>query len=79
MLLAAGLPEKKKRGRPKKGGDFLGTLKSIGRTSAPIAQEMGTKVILPVATDMGKQALSKYMSGSGLKNKRGRPKKAVIF
>ena len=65
----------KKRGRPRKtdGGkfNFLGTLKSVGKTMAPIAQQVGTKVILPVAT----QALTNYaMSGAGLK-KRGRPRK----
>ena len=65
----------KKRGRPRKtdGGkfNFLGTLKKVGKTVAPIAQQVGTKVILPVAT----QALMNYaVAGAGLK-KRGRPRK----
>ena len=55
----------KKRGRPRKtdGGkfNFLGTLKSVGKTVAPIAQQVGTKVILPVAT----QALTNYAMSSG--------------
>jgi len=55
----------KKRGRPRKtdGGkfNFLGTLKKVGKTVAPIAQQVGTKVILPVAT----QALTNYAMSSG--------------
>jgi hypothetical protein len=63
----------KKRGRPK-GGNFLGTMKSIGRTVAPVAKQIGNKVVMPVVTDVAKQALTNYLtSGAGLK-KRGRPK-----
>jgi len=82
LMMAAGLPEKKKRGRKPKedGGSFLSDLKKgfkkVGKTVAPIAKD----VLVPVATDMGKQMLTNYMtgatgSGSGLK-KRGRPKKS---
>jgi len=62
----------KRRGRQSKidGGkfNFLGTLKKVGKSAAPIAQEIGTKVVLPVAT----QALTNYaLSGAGLtKTKR---------
>ena len=66
----------KKRGRPKKGGklDFLSTLKSVGKVAAPIAQQIGTKVVLPVAT----QALTNYaMSGAGMaKSKKTRKSKS---
>jgi hypothetical protein len=82
-MMAAGLPEKKKRGRKPKedGGSFLSGLKkgfgSVAKVAAPIAKD----VLVPVATDVGKQMLTNYMtgapSGSGLeKKKRGRPKKS---
>jgi len=46
----------------------LSTLKSVGRTVAPIAQQVGTKVVLPVAT----QALTNYaMSGAGIAKSKG--------
>ena len=75
-LMAAGL-DKKKRGRPSKthGGkfNFLGTLKKVGKSAAPIVQ----KVAVPIAQNMAQQALTNYMSGSagaGLK-RRGRQSK----
>jgi hypothetical protein len=73
----------KKRGRPKtQGGNFLKTMKSIGRTVAPVAKTIGNKVIMPVVTDVAKQALTNYLtkpsSGAGLKAKRGEMIKQVM-
>jgi hypothetical protein len=83
LMMAAGLPEKKKRGRKPKedGGSFLSGLKkgfkTVGKTVAPIAKD----VLVPVATNMAKDALTSYLTsgaaGAGLeKKKRGRPKKS---
>ena len=36
----------------------------------PIAEKIGKDVILPVAMDVGKQALMSSMTGAGLKMKR---------
>lgn len=62
-----------KRGRPKgskknhkKGGDFLGDLGNIGKSVL-------NDVVLPV----GKEALTNFLKGSGVKKSRGRPKKGA--
>ena len=53
------------------GGDFLSTLKSIGNYIKPVAEKVGKDVILPVATDVGKQALTSYLTkGAGLKRSK---------
>jgi len=54
-----------KRGRPKKGGDFLGSLGNIGKQAF-------NDVIMPVGKEVGKDMLKSYLTGKG---KRGRPKK----
>jgi hypothetical protein len=77
-----GLHEKKRRGRKPReaGGSFFDSLKSglksVGSTVAPMAKE----ILVPVASDMAKSALTNYMSGTptagaGLKRRPGRPKK----
>ena len=77
----------KKTRKSKSGGSFLSSLKSVGKVVAPIASHVGKEVVLPVATDMAKQALTNYMTGSssgtagaGLKNttKRGQLIKQVM-
>ena len=74
LMMAAGL-EKKKRGRPKKGGSFLSSLGSVAKSLAPVAQQ----VVVPVATQMLQNYMTKgASSGAGLK-KRGRPKKGGSF
>ena len=52
------------------GGNFLDSLKHVGNYIKPIAEKIGKDVILPVAMDTGKQALTSYMSGAGIKRKR---------
>jgi hypothetical protein len=52
------------------GGNFLDTLKHVGSYMKPIAEKIGKDVVLPVAMDIGKDALKTYLSGSGLKMKR---------
>ena len=42
----------------------MSSLKSVGKVVAPIASHVGKEVVLPVATDMAKQALTNYMTGS---------------
>ena len=62
---------KRKTQTRKKGGDFLSTLKSIGNYIKPVAEKVGKDVILPVATDVGKQALTSYLTkGAGLKRSK---------
>ena len=52
------------------GGNFLDTLKSVGNYIKPIAEKVGKDVVLPVAMDIGKDALKTYLTESGLKMKR---------
>jgi len=85
-MLGAG---KKPRGRPRgstKGGKKSNILKSIGNAfhsvaSHPITQDalhtgyqMAKDIVVPVATEYGKQALKSYLTGQG--RKRGRPSKS---
>jgi hypothetical protein len=63
---------RKVTGAGSSGGNFLDTLKSVGNYVKPLAEKIGKDVILPVAMDVGKQALKSYLTGSGagLKMKR---------
>ena len=83
LLMGLGVEEKKakkavkttggKRGRPKKSemdggsiwGDIGNAFKSVGHAIAPVA--------VPIATELGKDAIKGYMAGEG--RKRGRPSK----
>ena len=70
-MSGAGIKRKRKlKGSGSSGGNFLDTLKHVGSYIKPIAEKVGKDVILPVAMDVGKQALTSYMSGAGLKMKR---------
>ena len=70
-MTAAGIKRKRKlKGSGSSGGNFLDSLKHVGSYIKPIAEKVGKDVILPVAMDVGKQALTSYMSGAGLKMKR---------
>lgn len=84
-MLGAG---KKPRGRPrgsKSGGKSKNIFSSIGKTfnsiaSHPVSQELahtgydiGKGIVVPVAKELGQQALKSYLTGSG---KRGRPRKS---
>jgi hypothetical protein len=70
-MTAAGIKRKRKlKGSGSSGGNFLDSLKHVGSYMKPIAEKVGKDVILPVAMDVGKQALTSYMSGAGLKMKR---------
>jgi hypothetical protein len=40
-------------------GNFLDTLKSVGNYIKPIAEKVGKDVVLPVAMDIGKDALKR--------------------
>jgi hypothetical protein len=57
-------------------------MKNIGRTVAPVAKQIGSKVVMPVVTDVAKQALTNYLtkpsSGAGLKSKRSQLIKQVM-
>lgn len=61
---------RKLTGSGSSGGNFLDTLKSVGNYIKPIAEKVGKDVVLPVAMDIGKDALKTYLTGSGLKMKR---------
>ena len=70
-MSGAGIKRKRKlKGSGSSGGNFLDSLKHVGNYMKPIAEKIGKDVILPVAMDVGKQALTSYMSGAGLKMKR---------
>ena len=70
-MTGAGIKRKRKlKGSGSSGGNFLDSLKHVGNYMKPIAEKIGKDVILPVAMDVGKQALTSYMSGAGLKMKR---------
>ena len=70
-MSGAGIKRKRKlKGSGSSGGNFLDSLKHVGNYIKPIAEKVGKDVILPVAMDVGKQALTSYMSGAGLKMKR---------
>jgi hypothetical protein len=70
-MSGAGIKRKRKlKGSGSSGGNFLDSLKHVGSYIKPIAEKVGKDVILPVAMDVGKQALTSYMSGAGLKMKR---------
>jgi len=67
MPKGSGMRKKKASGGGTSGGDFLSTLKSIGNYIKPVAETVGKEVILPVATEVGKNALKSYLTkGSGL-------------
>ena len=70
-MTGAGIKRKRKlKGSGSSGGNFLDSLKHVGNYMKPLAEKIGKDVILPVAMDVGKQALTSYMSGAGLKMKR---------
>jgi hypothetical protein len=70
-MTAAGIKRKRKlKGSGSSGGNFLDSLKHVGNYMKPLAEKIGKDVILPVAMDVGKQALTSYMTGAGLKMKR---------
>ena len=70
-MTGAGIKRKRKlKGSGSSGGNFLDSLKHVGNYMKPIAEKIGKDVILPVAMDVGKQALTSYMTGAGLKMKR---------
>ena len=72
-LSGSGVRKRKTQTRKKgiHGGDFLSTLKSIGNYIQPVAETIGKDVVLPVATDVGKQALTSYLTkGAGLKRSK---------
>ena len=72
-LSGSGVRKRKTQTRKKgiHGGDFLSTLKSIGNYIQPVAETIGKDVILPIATDVGKQALTSYLTkGAGLKRSK---------
>ena len=50
--------KRKLKGSGSSGGNFLDTLKHVGSYMKPIAEKIGKEVILPVAMDTGKQALT---------------------
>jgi hypothetical protein len=68
--------------KKKQGGDFLSTLKSIGNYIKPVAETVGKDVILPVAMDVGKQALKSYLTkGAGMSGggtKRSNPRALIV-
>ena len=68
-MTAAGIKRKRKL-KGSSGGNFLDSLKHVGSYMKPIAEKIGKDVILPVAMDVGKQALMSSMTGAGLKMKR---------
>ena len=70
MPRGSGIRKKKATGGRASGGYFLSTLKSIGNYIKPLTETVGKQVILPVATEFGKDALKSYLtsssSGAGL-------------
>ena len=53
----------------KKGGNFLDTLKYVGKT-------VGKDVLLPVGTEMAKDALKSYLTtGAGIRKRKTQPRK----
>ena len=70
-MTGAGIKRKRKlKGSGSSGGNFLDSLKHVGNYMKPLAEKIGKDVILPVAIDVGKQALMSSMTGAGLKMKR---------
>ena len=70
-MTGAGIKRKRKlKGSGSSGGNFFDSLKHVGNYMKPLAEKIGKDVILPVAMDVGKQALTSYMTGAGLKMKR---------
>ena len=70
-MTAAGIKRKRNlKGSGSSGGNFLDSLKHVGNYMKPLAEKIGKDVILPVAIDVGKQALMSSMTGAGLKMKR---------
>jgi hypothetical protein len=82
MPKGSGMRKKKPSGGSTSGGDFLSTLKSIGNYIKPVAETVGKEVILPVATEVGRNALKSYLtSGAGLSGgraKRSNPRALLV-
>jgi hypothetical protein len=82
MPKGSGMRKKKASGGSTSGGDFLSTLKSIGNYIKPVAETVGKEVILPVATEVGKNALKSYLtSGAGMSGgraKRSNPRAQIV-
>lgn len=62
------IPNRKVKNNRRQGGNFLDTLKSVGKT-------VGKDVILPVATQMGKNALKSYLTGAGVRKRNTQTRK----